>query len=92
MMIQGWLARPGAGPGSRTVIPGPVRLTGLPGSLQAGACRGPNLRANSGCRGTTRILSVYVRVWRESCSFPVDVGLSEEVHDDEANPVQATLA
>jgi hypothetical protein len=64
MMIQGWLARPGAGPGSRTVIPGPVRLTGLPGSLQAGACRGPNLRANSGCRGTTRILSVYVGVWR----------------------------
>lgn len=42
MMIRGLLARPGAGPGSRTVIPGPVRLTSLPGSLQAGACRGPN--------------------------------------------------
>jgi hypothetical protein len=32
MMIRGLLARPGAGPGSRTVIPGPVRLTSLPGS------------------------------------------------------------
>jgi hypothetical protein len=26
------------------------------------------------------------------CSFPVDAGLSEEVHEDEANPVQVTLA
>jgi len=54
-MIRGLLARPGAGPGSRTVIPGPVRLTRLPGSLQAGACRGPNLGANPGCRGTRRV-------------------------------------
>jgi hypothetical protein len=42
MMIRGLLARPAAGPGSRTVIPGPF-ATSLPGSPQAGACRGPNL-------------------------------------------------
>jgi hypothetical protein len=53
MMIPGLLARPGAGPGSRTVIPGPVRLTSLPGSLQAGACRGSNPGANPGCRDTS---------------------------------------
>jgi hypothetical protein len=44
-----------------------------------------------------RILSVYVGVRWGSGSFQVGVRLgsrpmSEEVHDDEANPVQATLA